>query len=563
MNWHFKKAVIGIIAFLAILSPSLDGLAAQVPVEEWMARYDSGIIDEASKIVTDSLGNVYVAGRSGVYASAYDCILVKYDKTGNKVWVKIIKGGGADDGFNAVLVDEANNVYVTGASSFLNYGGDYITIKYDMDGNEIWVKRYGLDHGRYGRATSLALDKSGNVYVTGFSLSYSEWWTYADFTTIKYDCDGNEVWVRRYDGLQGEDYARAIVVDTSGNVYVTGLSFKPWPGDTDYATIKYDANGNEMWVKRYDSGGYGDFVSSLAVDVSGNVYVTGTSDISWAWWLHHSSFATIKYDANGNEVWIKKYNGGYYNDGAADLKLDAIGNVYVTGTSYIDYWSGDFLTIKYDMNGNEAWIRRYDGGNHDSSAVLTVDAGSNVYVSGTSYNSSGVGSYATVKYDETGNEAWAKVYSDGSDDRVSSHAVDAAGSLYLTGTGNYDFLTVKYTHDYINVQLDIKPGSFPNSINPNNNGVITVAIISTDVFNADKIDPLSVTFGSRRAQEIHGKGHLEDVNNDGILDLVFHFNTEDTGIQCGDTSATLVGQTYDKQTIAGSDSIVTVGCKKP
>lgn len=317
-----------------------------------------------------------------------------------------------------------------------------------------------------------------------------------------------------------------------------------------------------MWVKRF--GGYGpDYVSSLAADASGSVYVTGTRcGGSLYWGMCNYNFATIKYDANGSEIWMKTYDGGYV-DGAAALKLDAIGNVYVTGASYKDYWTSDFLTIKYDRDGNEAWSKRYEGGNLDSAVALSVDAGSNVYVSGTSYNSSGVGSYATVKYDENGNEAWVKAYSDGGNNSVSGIAVDAAGNLYITGTGNYDFLTIKYIHEYVKVQLDIKPGSSQNSINPDNKGVVTVAIITTDDFDAVKVDPLSVTFGPRRAAEAHGKGHLEDVDNDGDLDLLLHFDTEDTGIQCGDTSATLVGKTFDKQMIAGSDSIVPVGCKKP
>lgn len=451
---------------------------------------------------------------------------------------------------------------MAGGSSFFNYGGDYVTVKYDTHGNEIWVKRYGGDVGRNGRATSLALDKSGNVYVTGFSWSYSNWWTYADYDTVKYDNDGNEMWVKTYDGaghILPNDYAKTIAVDTYGNIFVTGISFKDlW--DPDYATIKYDTNGNEVWVKRY--GGPGpEYVANLAVDTMGNIYVTGARpDGMLSWGMPNYNIIVIKYDTNGSDMWTKTYDGGYV-DGPAALKLDVMGNIYVTGTSYKDYWTGDFLTIKYDMNGNEAWIRRYDGGNHDSASVLTLDDGGNVYVAGTSYNSSGIGSYATVKYDTEGSEAWVKAYSDEGNNSVSGIVVDTAGNLYVTGIGNYDFLTIKYTHDYTNVQLDIKPESFPNSINPDNKGVITVAIISTDTFNVDKVDPLSVTFGTHRAQEVHEKGHLEDVNNDGVLDLVLHFKTEDTGIQCGDTSATLVGKTYDKQMIGGLDSIVTIGCR--
>jgi hypothetical protein len=113
----------------------------------------------------------------------------------------------------------------------------------------------------------------------------------------------------------------------------------------------------------------------------------------------------------------------------------------------------------------------------------------------------------------------------------------------------------------IPVGMDIKPGSDPNSINPNSKGIIPVAILTTNDFDATTIDPLSVEFGPNDAPESHARGHIEDVDGDGDDDLVLHFRTQDTGIQCGDTSASLIGDTFSGQSIEGSDSIKTVGCK--
>ena len=111
------------------------------------------------------------------------------------------------------------------------------------------------------------------------------------------------------------------------------------------------------------------------------------------------------------------------------------------------------------------------------------------------------------------------------------------------------------------IEIDIKPGGFPNSINPRSKGIIPVALLTTDTLDATTVDPLSVTFGPNEAVEAHGRGHLEDVDSDGDLDLVLHFTTQSTGIQCGDTSASLVGGTFDGQPIRASDAIRTVGCK--
>jgi len=124
-----------------------------------------------------------------------------------------------------------------------------------------------------------------------------------------------------------------------------------------------------------------------------------------------------------------------------------------------------------------------------------------------------------------------------------------------------DALALDVPEPTIAIEIDIKPRSFPNSINPRSKGVIPVAILTTPTFDATTVDPLSVLFGPDGAMEAHGRGHIEDADGDGDDDLVLHFRTQATGIQCGDTSASLAAQTGGGQAIQGSDSIVTVGCR--
>jgi hypothetical protein len=170
--------------------------------------------------------------------------------------------------------------------------------------------------------------------------------------------------VARYDGLgNGDDVATALAVDTSGNVYVTGWSWGGTITEYDYATIKYDANGNQLWVARYNyilfpPQGTIERISvdtpySLAVDTSGNVYVAGSSVglfycLGTECWVE-TDYATIKYDASGNQVWVARYNGpgGFGDDVASALALDSSDNVYVTGGSEREFQRYDYLTIKY------------------------------------------------------------------------------------------------------------------------------------------------------------------------------------------------------------------------
>jgi len=113
----------------------------------------------------------------------------------------------------------------------------------------------------------------------------------------------------------------------------------------------------------------------------------------------------------------------------------------------------------------------------------------------------------------------------------------------------------------IAVDIDIKPGSFPNSINPRSKGVIPVAILTTATFDATTVDPTTVRFGATGTEAAPLQSALEDVDGDGDIDLILHFGTPATGIQCGGTSASLTGETLSGQVIQGSDSISTVGCK--
>jgi hypothetical protein len=111
------------------------------------------------------------------------------------------------------------------------------------------------------------------------------------------------------------------------------------------------------------------------------------------------------------------------------------------------------------------------------------------------------------------------------------------------------------------VGIDIKPGSEPNSINSKSQGVIPVAILTTDTFDASTVDPSLVLFGATGSEAAPVQSALEDVDGDGDIDMILHFKTQETGIQSGDISASLTGGTFSGQIIQGSDCIKTVGYK--
>jgi hypothetical protein len=427
-------------------------LFAQQVDTAWVRRYNgpANSDDYAFAIAVDDSGNAYVTGYSvsETWPNVnYDYATIKYDSQGNQLWVQRCNGPGNDyDAAFAIAIDGYGNVYVTGVSVGSGTSGDYATIKYYPDGDTAWVRRYNGPGNLSDYACAIATDSFNNIYVTGYSMSSGTWPFNYDYATIKYDLDGNEIWVRRYDGPGNtDDLAYAITTDGYGNVYVTGSS------GGDYATIKYDSSGNELWVRTKDGTGSHDNAYSIAVDVYDNVYVTGYNSGDY------SDYVTVKYDSSGKEIWAKSYNGpGIGRDEAHAIGVDDSGNAYVTGFSIGSGTDYDYATIKYDSSGNEVWVRRYNGpGNSlDGGSAMAIDISNNIYVTGHSVGSGGDRDYATIGYDPSGNERWVKRYNGpgNSFDGAYDIAVDGSGNVYVTGVSssisNGDYATIKYWQNY-------------------------------------------------------------------------------------------------------------------
>jgi Beta-propeller repeat len=205
-------------------------------------------------------------------------------------------------------------VYVTGFV-WNGFGGlDYITIKYNSSGVQKWLQVNG-GYVSY----SVAVDGSGNVYVTGGGGNAGN----LDYYTIKYDSSGITQWSKIYDGPgNSDDEAYSLALDDSGNVYVTGYSRSgTTAGTEDYATVKYNSSGVQKWVQRYNGPGNGsDYAYSIAVNGAGYVYITGASLGSGT----GNDYATIKYSQTGSLLTLNltAFIQGFYNSVSNNMRSD-------------------------------------------------------------------------------------------------------------------------------------------------------------------------------------------------------------------------------------------------
>lgn len=439
---------------LAVLGGTLllgtTGASGSGPVTEaWVARHHgSGAgFDEAQAVVVDADGNVIVTGRSHGGATGEDYATIKYDGvTGAPLWTAHYDGPvSSKDRANAVAVDANGDIFVTGGS----YGAigrddaefDFATVKYDGDtGAPLWVARYNGPGFHVDEARAIAIDASGDVVITGYSYGGDATWS--DFATIKYSgATGDQLWVSRYNGpATGDDLPRAVALDPFGDVVVTG---ETWTGRSlmappDFATVKVDgATGAHLWTSLYNGPGAGqDQARDIAVDGNGDVVITGAS----AGTTQNDDTATIKYAGGlGTELWVARYTGPG-GIGAEALALDSSGNVVIGGTFRASATNLDFGTLKLDgTSGVTLWAARYDGPAADFDAIrdVTVDGAGNVIVTGYSTgDANDTYDIATIKYaGPTGACLWTVRYSAPTtgNDGGNAVVVDAAGDVVVTG----------------------------------------------------------------------------------------------------------------------------------
>jgi hypothetical protein len=370
----------------------------------WAQRFDgSAHSDDLSRAIAVAGGRVAVTGGTTGASALTDMLTIAYDAAGTQQWSAVYDApaAGNDHGL-ALAIDSSGNTYSAGYMTGDTTGWNFAVLKYNSSGSRQWVGTYSTMDEDY--VSAVAVDAAGNVYAAGNSGSpYTLSW---DYVTARYNVStGDTIWVRRLNGTADEDdEIRAMAVDNGGNVIVTGGSTNSGTG-VDYTTVKYGSSGDTMWVRRYNGTASGtDWAYAVAVDASNNVYVTGSSQDT----ATDMDYVTVKYDASGNQQWVARYDGPAHSfDEARAITVDASDNVYVTGGSIGSGTRTDYATVRYNAStGNEAGVNRYDGPANriDEAVAVVLDGSGGVVVTGGSVGSGTGTDYATIRYGEVGVE---------------------------------------------------------------------------------------------------------------------------------------------------------------
>lgn len=433
--------------------------------------------DEAISIAVDAAGNSYVTGSAFAANGSLDMVTIKYNLLGQQLWIRSFNGSASqNDQGSMIILDNAGNVYVTGYSYNLNSSQDITTIKYNTNGVLQWVQFYDGAFGGGDYGTGLGIDAAGNVFVTGYETTAG---FATDFVTLKYNAAGALQWWQTYNGVGSlNDEARGLVIDSGGNVYVAGSS-DTVINSVPLATIvllKYNTSGALQWRRVYNSPiqAYA-YAKKVVIDRNDNLIVIGYGGVP----AQGNNFFTFKWDASGNFQWFSQYNfGPNLYEQPNDVITDSLNNVIVVGQG-IGPSSGttnDYVTVKYDPAGTELWSMRYNNIFHgeDRAQAVALDDSLNIYVTGFSKGTSTNFDIATIKYDAAGNQMYALRY-----DNTTTNLDDAGnaiavrnGDIFITGKSsnftNDDYVTLCYSYGFptdVPVTAPVEP--FELSVYPN------------------------------------------------------------------------------------------------
>jgi hypothetical protein len=442
-----KKLLFGVLSATALSSYS-----QVVPNIDW-ANYksDRSQISNVPSAI-DANNNAFITGYMFVSATNANANTVKYDPAGVELWTASYDNGGFDNS-KAIVLDAAGNSYITGESDGTGTGRDIITIKYDPSGAQLWAKRFNGTFNGDDVGNSIVVDPSGNVFVTGYTTIGAG---NRDYVTLKYDASGVQQFAVTYSGTGNQNDEAIAIAFNNNRLYITGTAINS-NGNSDLLTIRLNpTNGNTVWMKAENGTANSNDIAYALLAYNNDVVVVGQINNN----ITGNDYVTVRYNGNnGNVQWRKVYDFVNSSGGATALTADVSGNFAVTGI-VSNFGIIEYHTVLYNNSGIQLWVNKVSTGLSFSSAnpQIAVDPLFNhFYVCG---QKNGVGSDIFVyQITPSGNKSWEQLYNgtqNGTDAAVDL-VVNANGVIYVAGAS----LNSSAKYDYTTIRISQTPVYFP------------------------------------------------------------------------------------------------------
>lgn len=388
-------------------------------------------LDYFQHAAVDSSGNVYVVGYTTTEGQGNrEALIVKYNSSGVQQWQRLLGDSNPNYGYGVVL-DSSGDVYVSGVGD----SQKGIIFKYNSSGTLQWQKEVPNMVSGF-----IAMDSSSNIYVAG---TFYTGGSNANWLIMKLNNSGSLTWAREMTGSD-HDFVTGIALDSSGNVYVSGHARSSSAGNYDMAIAKYNTSGTFQWHYYYGGSGW-ETTTGIAVDSSSNAYTLSYSSASGSNDTSNGNLIITKWNSSGTIVWqrtlgdpstyeeLKNYSNSVVVDSSDNVYISAMVNGSAT-------FSGTYEIIlaKYNSSGVIQWQRFFGGADTEEPAGLSVDNSGNIYVTGWTLSTTADstsrqdGFVAKLPDDGTG------VGTYGDFTYVASNLIDAAGGISRSSGGLSD-----------------------------------------------------------------------------------------------------------------------------
>lgn len=398
---RLQLSILGCLVAIAGLTYAGKAFAAMTL--EWVRQLGSSSnFDTPTDVAVDGSSNVYITGHNspgapplGNNAGFYDGFVAKYNNSGTLQWIRKI-ATSTNDFINGVVTDTSGNVYIAGetkGNTLFAYSNAFVA-KYATDGRQLWIRKFGAAVNE--PATDIAIDKTGNLFVTGITFGSLAGPNAGSFDVwlAKFNSSGQRLWTRQL-GTSGFDESNGVAVDSVGNVYITGNTpgslGGPNAGSDDAWLAKYNTNGQRLWIRQLGNS-EANWSESVAVDSTGNAYITGRTGTGNLGGTGTGLTFIAKYNGSGNRLWVTQYDDDEVE--SSDIKVDSSNNIWTAGgggnlVGGSGYGSIDAVFSKLNSNGVLLQSTYLGTSSTESTAAIALNTLGNVYITGTTFGSLG------------------------------------------------------------------------------------------------------------------------------------------------------------------------------